>query len=193
MSYRILLVDPDSSTALASEEALVRSGYRVAPVSTFEEATRSVSLECPDLLVTRVRLGAFNGLHLLLRCRAEHPDVPVIIVGASADRSADMTRFGAEFVTTPIERAPFLELVATLLAGRTPYGPVGARGLRRPTTPLELAGPPDATQVSVVTWLPSPGSSSSPVSCIRTEMALHTARHWHWATGRWRGMIDSLN
>src|SRR5580704_13834655 len=110
MSFRILLVDPDSLAAAASAQALVQTGYRVVPVSTFEEATRQMSGDYPDLLVTKVRLGSFNGLHLLLRYRAEHPDVPVIMIGTSADRTADVTRFGAEFLTSPIERTSFLEL-----------------------------------------------------------------------------------
>jgi DNA-binding NtrC family response regulator len=121
MSFRILLVDPESSAAAASEQTLARTGYRVVRVSTFEEATHQISVDCPDLLVTKVRLGQFNGLHLLLRCRAERPDVPVIIVGTLADRTADMTRFGAEFVVTPIDHVSFLDLVATLLSGRTPW------------------------------------------------------------------------
>jgi len=120
MSFRILLVDPDTSAATASEEALVRAGYRVAPVTTFEEAMRQMSLHCPDLLVTKVRLGEFNGLHLLLRCRAEHPDVPVIVVGSSADRTSDITSFDAEFLTSPVDPASFVNLVASLLSARTP-------------------------------------------------------------------------
>jgi two-component system nitrogen regulation response regulator GlnG len=127
MSFRILLVDPDSAAAAATGRALVQAGYRAAPVNTFEEATRQLSLDYPDLLVTKVRLGAFNGLHLLLRCRAEHPDVPVIVVGTLADHTADVTRFGGQFVTTPIEHTSFLWLVATLLSGRTPYDPTSSR------------------------------------------------------------------
>jgi DNA-binding response OmpR family regulator len=127
MTFRILLVDPDRAEAAATEQALVQAGYRAAPVDTFEEAARQLSRDYPDLLVTKARLGAFNGLHLLLRCRAEHPDVPVIIVGTLADHTPDVTRFGAQFVTTPIEHASFLWLVATLLSGRTPYDPASTR------------------------------------------------------------------
>jgi CheY-like chemotaxis protein len=129
MPFRILLVDPDSAAAAASKLALARKGYHVAPASTFEEATRQMALDYPDLLVTKVRLGAFNGLHLLLRCRADHPDLPVIIIGTPADRTADMSRFGAEFVTCPIDHASFLALVATLLSGCAPCD--GAATVRR--------------------------------------------------------------
>jgi DNA-binding response OmpR family regulator len=195
MSFRILLVDPDSLAAAASEEALVQTGYRVVPVSTFEEATRQMSLEYPDLLVTRVRLGSFNGLHLLLRYRAEHPDVPVIMIGTSADRTADVTRFGAEFVTSPIEPASFLELVASLLSGRTPYRPtIAGRSPRKRAMLPATASDRSARPVeSGYGGLPlkmamNPGGGA--------EMALagpDVTRRWRGATRHWRWMVHSLN
>jgi DNA-binding response OmpR family regulator len=217
MSFRILLVDPDSLAAAASERALVQTGYRVAPVCTFEEATRQMLLDSPDLLVTKARLGAFNGLHLLLRCRAEHPDVPVIIVGTSAERTADVIRFGAEFVTAPIEHASFLALVAALLSGRTPSEPTNARREPRKRAVPAVSDSSDRaveSQCAVKSQqgapidisLPSAGLSVTDVSDARwqmtvnpgggAEMALPGAdlvRTWRWATRRWRGTVDSLN
>jgi CheY-like chemotaxis protein len=222
MSFRILLVDPDSLAAAASQQALVQNGYRVAPVSTFEEATRQMSLDYPDLLVTKARLGAFNGLHLLLRCRAEHPDVPVIIVGTLADRTADVTRFGAEFVTSPIEHASFLKVVASMLTGRTtlsgrpPEGATSARrGPRRrgmrPTMVSDRSGrtgeSKHGTQVPIDIRVPLLGLSLDPVPGSRgqptmvnskggAEVALHGSdviRRWRWTTRQWCWMVDSLN
>jgi DNA-binding response OmpR family regulator len=196
MSFRILLVDPDSCAAAISEQALIQTGYRVVPVSTFEEATRQISLDCPDLLVTKVRLGSFNGLHLLLRYRAEHPDVPVIMIGTSTDRTADVSRFGAEFVTSPVEPASFLELVATLLAGRTPYGPTGAQQgpRKRPTLPA-TASDRSARAVESgygglpieLTMIPGSGADTNLIT------GLDVTRRWRLATRRWRWMVDSLN
>jgi DNA-binding response OmpR family regulator len=176
MSFRILLVDPDSLAAAASQQALVETGYRVMPVSTFQEATRQMSLDHPDLLVTKVRLGSFNGLHLLLRCRAEHPDVPVIIVGTSADRTADVTRFGAEFVTSPIEHASFLELVATLLSGRTPSGPTNAqRGPRnRPLLPATASDRSARAVESRYREVPPEGARAQDAARLPVEISLPT-------------------
>ena len=195
MSFRILLVDPDSLAAAASEQALIQMGYRVVPVSTFEEATRQMSLDYPDLLVTKVRLGSFNGLHLLLRCRAEHPDVPVIIVGTSADRTADVTRFGAEFVTSPIEPASFLELVATLLSGRTPYGPTGAQqGSRKRAILAATASDRSARALdSGYGGLPLELTMSPGAGAEMELPGLDVTRRWRLATRRWRWMVDSLN
>jgi CheY-like chemotaxis protein len=184
MSFRILLVDPDSSAAIASEQPLVHAGFRVAPVRTFEEATRQMSLYCPDLLVTNARLGAFNGLHLLLRCRAEHPDVPVIIVGAPADRTPDMTHFGAEFVTSPIDHGSFLALVATLLSGRTPYSPKSARRepRKRPMLPATVSRQSARAMESKDGELP-----------VDVVDAPDATRRQRCATWPWRCLVDSLN
>jgi DNA-binding response OmpR family regulator len=201
MSFRILLVDPDSLAAAASEHALVQTGYRVAPVGTFEEATRQMSRVCPDLIVTKARLGAFNGLHLLLRCRADYPDVPVIIVGTSSDHTSDMIRFGAEFVTSPIEHAPFLELVASLLSGRTPYGPTGTkRGPRKRVARLASASDHPVHAVEFVHAMES-GYGGLPVEAAPNPgdgarillPGPDLTRRWLLATRRWSWTVDSLN
>jgi CheY-like chemotaxis protein len=127
MSFRILLVDPDPTTVAITESALVEAGHRVAWVSTFEEATQQLSLDYPDLLITSIRLGAFNGMHLMFRFRAEHPDVPVIVIDALADLTPDMRRPPTRFLSPPIDRASFVALVSELLAGRTPRDPNSLR------------------------------------------------------------------
>jgi DNA-binding response OmpR family regulator len=123
MLFRILLVDPNSSIGPGTRAALAGAGHRVAGVSTFEEATRQLALDCPDLLITAVRLGAFNGMHLLLRLRAEHPDVPVVVIGAPGDLTSDMRQRATRVLSPPIDRESFVDTVSDLLAGRTPRDP----------------------------------------------------------------------
>src|ERR687885_266451 len=102
MSYRILLVDDDLTTTAIAEQALAREGYRAASLGSFEEAARQVTAECPDLLIAALRLGAFNGLHLLFRCRAECPDMPFVISGDLTDLTDDIDHYGARFLAKPI-------------------------------------------------------------------------------------------
>jgi DNA-binding response OmpR family regulator len=125
MSYRVLLVDTDPATTAALEQVLVSAGYRVAAVRSFEYATRQVALDCPDLMVTAIRLGQFNGLHLVLRCRADFPNMPVIVVGGAEDVgfAAEAVRYGARFVTRPIDPRAFIALVTEVLAGQVPHDP----------------------------------------------------------------------
>jgi len=126
MSYRILLVDPNSTAQSITEGALARADYRVAAVSTFEQAKQQIALDCPDLLVTAIRLGAYNGLQLVLRTRIECGDLPVIITGAPADFTTDIDRYGGHFVAAPAG-AQLLSKVEELLAGRTPRDPDSKR------------------------------------------------------------------
>ena len=127
MSYRILLVDPDETAAAAAKLALAANGYRAAAVGTFAEATRQAWLDRPDLIVTALRLRAYNGLHLLLRCRADHPELPVIIMGRPEDFCSDIAYHGAQFFSEPRDLASLVTLVSRLLVGRFPRDSQGER------------------------------------------------------------------
>jgi DNA-binding response OmpR family regulator len=127
MSYRILLVNPCAATTAAAEHALVGAGYRAAAVTTFDQALRQVALDRPDVVISAIRLAAFNGLHLLIRMRAEHADLPVIVTGHITDFTTDAARFGARFLPTPIDSALLVEQVGELLGGRPPLGPKSDR------------------------------------------------------------------
>ena len=127
MSYRILVVDQNLTAATVAERILVGTGYQVVVVRTFEEAMRQLVQNCPDLLITAVRLQAFNGLRLLLRWRADHPNLPAIVVGSLDDFTSDIGRYGARFVATPIDWSSLLTLVSDLLVGSTPHYPSGKR------------------------------------------------------------------
>jgi DNA-binding response OmpR family regulator len=127
MSYRILLVDPNRTTQSISASALVRADYRVAAVSTFEQAKQQLALECPDLLITAIRLGAFNGLQLVLRVRIECGDLPVIVTGTPTDFTSDIDRYGGRFVAADAAGEALLERIEELLAGRTPRDPDSKR------------------------------------------------------------------
>ena len=79
MAQRILVVNADSAAQQALAELLTLAGYHTIAVSTFEEAKYVLNEARPDLLVAQVRLGAFNGLHLVLRGRAESPEMAAIV------------------------------------------------------------------------------------------------------------------
>jgi DNA-binding response OmpR family regulator len=138
MAYRILLVEPDSRWSAATERLLSDAGYLTVAVRNFDDATRQLAIDCPDLLVTTVRLGAFNGLHLVLRCRREYPYLPTIVTGEEEDPllAGEVSRYGARFVPKSLEPERFLRVVSELLAGRSPHGPLGER--RWPRKPAGL-------------------------------------------------------
>lgn len=115
MSSRLLLVEPNESELREMSDALSGAGYLLRIARTFEDAVGALAQESPDLLVTALRLGAFNGLHLVLRGRFLDARVPAIIVGLPSDYSDDVERLGVPFVHKPAHREELLKAVAEQL------------------------------------------------------------------------------
>ena len=78
-------------------------GFAVAVVTNFADAKNRVTTEPPDLLVTDVRLGPFNGLHLVSAAKSVKPALAVIVVGDAEDLalSGEAERAGATFLLAP--------------------------------------------------------------------------------------------
>lgn len=73
----ILLVSPTPSLAKSMSSAIRRMGHRLVVAKTFETAKRHLA-DLPHLLVTELKLGAYNGLHLALRAGAT--DIPALVI-----------------------------------------------------------------------------------------------------------------
>lgn len=113
----ILIVDDDPSTLEGLVELLQRSGYRARGAASFEEGREALDHTTVDLLITDVRLGAANGLQLVLRAQMRHPPTPVIVMTGFADSvlEAEARRMGAVFLLKPIAAADLLALVRNLI------------------------------------------------------------------------------
>lgn len=74
----VLLVAPSPSFATAAIPWLADAGFRVTVVGSFEAAKGHIT-DRLSLLVSEVRLGDYNGLHLGIRAKAR--GVPAIVVG----------------------------------------------------------------------------------------------------------------
>jgi DNA-binding response OmpR family regulator len=118
LPYRILVLDDDEHALEGFVELLREAGYNVTGSSTFDGAKRLLGLEPFDLLVTDVRLRGFNGLHLVMQVRAEHPDTEVIIISGYDEPLIELeaSRYNAVFVRKPVMPAEFLKTVASCLA-----------------------------------------------------------------------------
>ena len=64
----ILIVEDDENTLAGWVELLRAAGYLVTGVSSYEEGRQELAT-MPDLLITDVRLGVYNGLQLLIARR----------------------------------------------------------------------------------------------------------------------------
>jgi two-component system C4-dicarboxylate transport response regulator DctD len=117
MSNRVLLVDCDRVASAATAQLLSAAGYLLDVVSSFEMALQQVARSCPDLLVTPVRLGQFNGLHLVLRCRAEYPNLPIVVTADPSDAGLadEAAQYGVRFVPRGTEPQGLVRLVGEML------------------------------------------------------------------------------
>ena len=77
MASTILLVEDDGTTRVGLTELMENAGYTVQAVGTFEEASRTLRSSPPDLLITDVRLGPFNGLQLVISSPTPIPAISI--------------------------------------------------------------------------------------------------------------------
>ena len=114
----ILVVDASPTDRASTVRLLEAAGYRVKDTGAFDEAKHLIALDPPDVLITDLRLGLYNGLHLILRSRTDHPDMAAVVTSAFDDPvlQAEAERHHAAFILRPIADAKFLEAVNTSLA-----------------------------------------------------------------------------
>jgi DNA-binding NtrC family response regulator len=112
LSSRILVVHSSDPAAAAIASVLRDAGYDAYSVGTFDAALKEVTTRCPDLLVTSVRLGSFNGLHLSLRCHVVHPELPILVMGIGSDATLanEAIAYDVRFIVSP----PTSKLLATV-------------------------------------------------------------------------------
>jgi hypothetical protein len=91
----VLVVSPTTSIARAVAASVRRNGYHAIVVKSFGEAKKHMAL-APDLLITELKLGEFNGLHLAVR--ASTSQVPAIVI-ADASFEHEVERLGAVWVS----------------------------------------------------------------------------------------------
>jgi DNA-binding NtrC family response regulator len=120
----VLVVYADTKDRQSTVLLLEAAGYRVASASNFEEAKQLLASEAPDLLITDLRLGSYNGLHLVLRSRTDHPDMAALVTSHFPDPvlEAEAQREQARFLLRPIADDELLDAISTSIGG-SPFTP----------------------------------------------------------------------
>jgi len=118
----VLVVDVDPEDLRSTVPLLRSAGYRVSTAAGFDEAKKQLSAEAPDLLITGVRLGSYNGLHLILRGRIDHPAMAAIVTTHFPDPvlEAEARRQHAEFLLRPVADGDLLDAVGRCLLNTAP-------------------------------------------------------------------------
>ena len=118
LPFRVLVLEDDEHALSGIVELLRDAGHNVTGAATYDAAKRLLAVSPFDLLVSDVRLRSFNGLHLVMQTRTDHPEIGVIIITGYDDPLIDMEahRYHAQLVRKPIRPVEFLRTVNEALA-----------------------------------------------------------------------------
>lgn len=120
MDSTILIVDDDPATLTGLATLVEKSGVSVLTAADYATGRRLLTQFPVDLLIVDVRLGAYNGLQLVVFGQSLPSPPPAIVTSGFEDRvlAEEARRLGAPFVLKPIDPQHFLSLVRERLTDR---------------------------------------------------------------------------
>jgi DNA-binding response OmpR family regulator len=107
---RVLIVEDHEATRRGLLALLTNAGYDVEAAATFGEARRALAEHPPDLLITDLRLGEYNGLQLVAAVPLGTPSI-VVTGFPDAVLGADALKLGAHYITKPIDAQSLINLM----------------------------------------------------------------------------------
>ena len=118
----VLVVDDDHEMAAVVCDVLREAGYDAAGASQGAEALTLVKRECPDVLISDLRMSGLSGHQLQLELKRVAPNLPVIIITAfgSIQTAVESMKLGAfDYITKPFSNDELLLVVARALESRS--------------------------------------------------------------------------
>ena len=111
--FSALVVDPIEADRTVSVLALTEAGFQVSATDNYHEAKALLLTYPPLVLVTEVRLGAFNGLQLALRAGSMAPRITVVVTSGFEDHvlQCEAERAGATLAMKPLTSDELLAAV----------------------------------------------------------------------------------
>jgi DNA-binding response OmpR family regulator len=98
------------------ESWLRRAGFDTESVATFEAARPRLTATSPDVLVSAVQLGEYNGLHLAIIGRDRRPALVAVVVGPhDAVLAKEAEQHGTTYIKEPTTEEALVSKLATLL------------------------------------------------------------------------------
>jgi DNA-binding NtrC family response regulator len=110
---RVVLVDDDNSLLRVLRTGLEHAGCEVRAFDRFDDAKKHLATATPDILITDVRLGGSNGLHLVVMSKLAHPEMLAVVMTGYDDivLKKDAEAAGAHYVVKPILVADLVDLL----------------------------------------------------------------------------------
>ena len=139
----VLVVGPDSPEIAGISAELSTRGFRVTAVPTFGEAKTIIADAPPAILISALRLGEYNGLHLALRLKTSREAVAALVLADwhDAGLERESQAIGATFVVNPVTGTDLVAAVWRTLYWRSDAPPVRPPFERRVTERRSLPLP----------------------------------------------------
>jgi two-component system, NtrC family, response regulator AtoC len=106
MKRTVLVVDDEQNMQTVMRMILEDAGYLVITAGSGEEALKHIQNPNLDVVLSDMKMPGMGGEELLTRCRADRPDVPVIVVTAHGTiKSAvkSVSAGAADYLSKPFE------------------------------------------------------------------------------------------
>ena len=113
---RVLIVDDDVEVADTLKAILANAGFEARAATTFEEGKQLLTgVPPPDVLVTDIRLGRYNGLQLAV---IRPPATALVVISGHPDSTleAETRRLGGRFIMKPVGAPALLEAIEALIS-----------------------------------------------------------------------------
>ena len=110
---RVLIVDDDEALLQLLTGWVRDAGHEVVPFSSFETAKTYLATARPDVMISDVRLGAFNGLQLVVFAKLQRPEM-IAIVSTGYDDPVlreEASKTGAAYLVKPFTAGQLLHSI----------------------------------------------------------------------------------
>ena len=119
VAHRVLVVNADPLQLTEQVLAIAESAFSVVGVDSYDVGRALLTSMTPDILVTSVRLGRHNGLHLSLLASLERGLKATIVIGdADPVLQSEASRMGVRYLVTPYSRGDLQGVVGRLATGK---------------------------------------------------------------------------
>lgn len=97
MASVALVAEPSETIRAPLEAVFEAAGWHVIGHATLDDARKDISERAPAIVVTSLKLGSFNGVHLVYLAKLANP-LAVCVVYGEPDRAEEAQRAGAIYV-----------------------------------------------------------------------------------------------
>ena len=106
MTSEIWIAEDDRSLRWVMEKAIRREEIQVRSFENGEDLLDALAEDQPEIIISDIRMPGMDGLELLQRIHADHPDMPIIITTAHSDLDSAVAAYqsGAfEYLPKPFD------------------------------------------------------------------------------------------